>query len=178
MAQGLTLEEPATQTNGGGLNASASAATVTFANPIPVGGKIQVNFLFGVQAGNPFSALGGQKTLAGKSNIILAQQALLPFRFIAEAVSAAPAIVTAAATPVSGRVLTNKGSGISGAVVRVTGKDGKTVNATTNSFGYYQVKNLNAGETYVFAVTAKRYSFAPQVVQISQELTDLNFIGR
>jgi len=47
--------------------------------------------------------------------------------------------------------------------------------ARTSSFGYYRFDDVLAGETYIVSVTSKRYSFAPQVVSVFEELTDLDF---
>lgn len=47
--QGLTREEPPTQSNGGGLNTSLSAGTITLLTPIAPGNSIDVQFLLGVQ---------------------------------------------------------------------------------------------------------------------------------
>jgi hypothetical protein len=47
--QGLTLEEPPSQPNGGGLNSTLSAGTVTLRTPLMPGNSIDVQFLLGVQ---------------------------------------------------------------------------------------------------------------------------------
>jgi len=52
--QGLTLELPSSQINGGGFNSTLSAGTVTVGTPIVPGGSIYVNFLLGVQQTGSF----------------------------------------------------------------------------------------------------------------------------
>ncbi|HYH85184.1 MAG TPA: hypothetical protein VEX60_06850 [Pyrinomonadaceae bacterium] len=52
--QGTTLEQPPSQTKGGGFNSSLSADTVTLAEPIPPGTSINVRFLLGVQQTGSF----------------------------------------------------------------------------------------------------------------------------
>lgn len=47
--RGTTLEQPPTQANGGGLNSSMSAGTITLAAPLNAGNSIDLRFLFGVQ---------------------------------------------------------------------------------------------------------------------------------
>jgi hypothetical protein len=47
--QGLTREEPPVQPDGGGLNTSLSAGTVTLVTPLAPGNSIDVHFLLGVQ---------------------------------------------------------------------------------------------------------------------------------
>ncbi|MBV9929162.1 MAG: DUF11 domain-containing protein [Acidobacteria bacterium] len=50
---GTTLEQPPTQSNGGGFNSSLSSGTVTLATPLHDGESIDVHFLLGVkQTGN------------------------------------------------------------------------------------------------------------------------------
>jgi hypothetical protein len=47
----LTLEQPPTQPNGGGLNSSLVYGTFTVPEAIPVGGTVDVQFQIGVQQG-------------------------------------------------------------------------------------------------------------------------------
>jgi uncharacterized repeat protein (TIGR01451 family) len=46
---GTTLETPPFQPNGGGINASLSAGTVTLATPLANGASVNLRFLFGIQ---------------------------------------------------------------------------------------------------------------------------------
>ncbi len=82
---------------------------------------------------------------------------------------------TAAKAVVSGRVLTKSGLGIPGAAVSATDSKGRVSGIRTNSFGYYQIRDLRAGETYFVNVSAKRYSFAPRLISLTQDLTEFNF---
>ncbi|MGH9972051.1 MAG: hypothetical protein ACREBG_30260 [Pyrinomonadaceae bacterium] len=56
-AQGLTLEQPANQPNGGGFNSSLAAGTITLATPLAAGASINVQFLVGVQQTGNFRIL-------------------------------------------------------------------------------------------------------------------------
>jgi hypothetical protein len=47
--QGLTLEEPPTQSNGGGYNSSLAAGTITLSAPLANGASINIEFRMGVQ---------------------------------------------------------------------------------------------------------------------------------
>ncbi len=47
----------------------------------------------------------------------------------------------------------------------------------TNFFGYYSFKDIPAGETYVINVYSKRYQFNPQVINLTEDLNELNFIA-
>jgi uncharacterized repeat protein (TIGR01451 family) len=51
---GTTLEQPPTQSNGGGFNSSLSSDTVTLATPLQLGESINVHFLLGLQQTGSF----------------------------------------------------------------------------------------------------------------------------
>lgn len=86
-------------------------------------------------------------------------------------------IPTAAGVTIGGRVISSNGRGISRARVTLTDSSGETRTAMTNFFGYYRFKSVGVGETYIFNVSSKYYSFNPQVITIQEELTELNFIA-
>ncbi|MGI8641285.1 MAG: Ig-like domain repeat protein, partial [Pyrinomonadaceae bacterium] len=85
---------------------------------------------------------------------------------------------TAASVEISGRVTTNSGRGISNARVTITDQAGNSRLATTSAFGYFRFDEVQAGETYVISVKSKRYSFAPQVINVTENLTDLTFTAQ
>lgn len=85
---------------------------------------------------------------------------------------------SAALVSVAGKVTDSRGRGIGGARVAVSGSSGETIYAVTNSFGYFRVDELAAGETYVFQVRHQRYTFAPQVNNISEDSLDLKFVAQ
>lgn len=82
---------------------------------------------------------------------------------------------TAAPASVSGRVVNNAGSGLGGATVTISGPNGQPRTVQTTSFGYYRFDNVTSGQTYVVSVAAKRYLFAPRVVDVSANLADVDF---
>jgi hypothetical protein len=55
--------------------------------------------------------------------------------------------------------------------------NGETRTVTTNPFGYFFFTDVPAGETYIFSVSHKRYSFSPQVLTVTEETNNLNFIA-
>jgi CSLREA domain-containing protein len=55
--KGTTLEEPATQPNGGGFNSSISAGAITLATPLQPGESLSVQFLLGIQQTGSFRFL-------------------------------------------------------------------------------------------------------------------------
>jgi hypothetical protein len=87
-------------------------------------------------------------------------------------------IVTAASVTIGGRVITPNGRGLGKAQVVLIEADGTVRYAATNSFGYYRFADVPAGQSATLEVRSKRYGFAPQVININQEMTDLNFIAQ
>ncbi len=87
----------------------------------------------------------------------------------------APIDPTAASVTVGGRVLSSAGRGLAQARVTMTDRGGETRSAQTNAFGYFRFDEVQAGETYIISVLSKRYEFAPQMVTVSEEISDLNF---
>ena len=84
----------------------------------------------------------------------------------------------AANASVSGRVSAANGYGIRNAVIEVAGGNlTEPRYVRTSSFGYYQVDDLEVGETYVLTVQSKRFVFAnPSIVLTVQEnVGEVNF---
>lgn len=88
-------------------------------------------------------------------------------------------VVTAAEAIVGGRVLTAGGKGIRRVRVSITFPNGETRSTISGASGYYQFTDVPAGETYVFSVAAKHYTFAQstQVRSITEDLSDIDFIA-
>jgi hypothetical protein len=84
--------------------------------------------------------------------------------------SAAPVSVS-----VSGRVMNAQGQGIRNARVTMTDSGGNERIVYTSTFGSYRFDNVAGGGTYTIAVTSGRYTFAPQTLQINENLTNFNF---
>ncbi len=85
--------------------------------------------------------------------------------------------VTSADATVSGRVITQEGSGLRGAKVTMVDSLGRAKTVTTSSLGYYQFDEIETGGTYIIAVSSKRFRFSPRVVQVNDSLTDVDFVG-
>jgi len=74
---------------------------------------------------------------------------------------------SAAHVPVSGRVMTTAGTGISRALVTITNAGtGESVSAMTNTFGYYSVE-AEVGSLYILSAAHKRYTFVDSVRTIA-----------
>lgn len=85
---------------------------------------------------------------------------------------------TAATAQISGQVLTPQGKGIGQARITLTGTGGTSQTVMTNAFGYFTLSDVAAGSTYVVNVSAKKYTFAPQVVSVTDNISGLNFTAQ
>jgi CSLREA domain-containing protein len=81
---------------------------------------------------------------------------------------------TAANVTIGGRVSTASGNAVGKTQISLTAPDGETFFALTNPFGYYRFDDVPVGQTYVLTVVSKRYSFTPQVISVTGELTALD----
>ncbi len=86
---------------------------------------------------------------------------------------------TAASVSISGRVITARGRGISKVLMMMTGSSGVTRSVLTNMLGFYNFADVAPGETYIFSVSSKRYSFnqIQQVYTIVEQIDDMNFVA-
>lgn len=95
-------------------------------------------------------------------------------KFRSDMVTVQAVVPTAANVSVAGRVGDAEGFAIRNVLVSVTNATTGTIKtARTNSFGFFMVSGLPAGNTYIFEVRAKGYSFAPQVMTVSNDIADL-----
>ncbi|MGE3465895.1 MAG: cohesin domain-containing protein, partial [Pyrinomonadaceae bacterium] len=79
---------------------------------------------------------------------------------------------------ISGRVLTGMGRGIGSARVTVVDNAGNQRSVMTSSFGYFEINDLEMGETYIVSVSSRRYRFAPQTVSLSGSAISLDIIAQ
>jgi hypothetical protein len=84
---------------------------------------------------------------------------------------------TAASVSINGRVLTNSRRGLSNALVYLTDSEGNTRTARTNSLGYYRFNDIAAGQSVTVTVVSKRYQFAPQILNLNEEMNGVNFLA-
>jgi uncharacterized repeat protein (TIGR01451 family) len=86
---------------------------------------------------------------------------------------------SAASVSVSGRVLTQNGRGIRGAIVRLTDEHGQQRFVTTSPFGYYRFTDIRAGQVYIISILAKKYSFAQpeQILNLTGDMNDIVFVA-
>lgn len=86
---------------------------------------------------------------------------------------------TVASVNVGGRIKAASGKDIMNVKVTVTFSSGATRTTVSGAGGYYQFADIPAGETYIFAVSAKRYVFSqPTLVRnITDDTQDIDFIA-
>lgn len=82
-------------------------------------------------------------------------------------------INTAAPVTVSGRVLTNEGRGVRGAIVTLADSEAKIYRGMTNTFGYFRIEEIPAGSGVVLTVSARGYTFPSRFVELSADVSDL-----
>ncbi len=127
------------------------------------------------------SSLGGTYSIEGTIGQSAAgtnQQAAI-YNFKPGFWTTQPLAPTAASVSVVGRVLTANGRGISRAVISMTNANGEQKIVRTNPFGYYRFNELSAGDTYIFTIKSKQFTFAnpTQVIMATENLDDVNFVA-
>ena len=78
---------------------------------------------------------------------------------------------------ISGRVLAPNGSGLRNVSVRITDQNGIARTATTSAFGFYSFDGIAPGAPYTMIVLSRQFRFAPRTVQVTGNLTDVDFVG-
>jgi hypothetical protein len=84
---------------------------------------------------------------------------------------------TAASVNLAGQVVLANGRGLRNAQVRLTLADGTTRTVMSSAFGYYRFTDVQAGQTVTVEILSKRYGFQPRTVNVSGEISNLNFIA-
>jgi Carboxypeptidase regulatory-like domain len=74
---------------------------------------------------------------------------------------------TAGEVSIGGRVLTADGRGIENVLVTMVRSNGESRMAISSAFGYFRFVDVAAGETYVFSVSAKRFTFDQPALMFS-----------
>ena len=142
--------------------------------PLAPGSQELITILFDVIGTDPDVALvtfGGPTqfvTTTGSVQIPTAQDGESGVRLLC---------TTSTNVRVSGRVTSPDGVGLRNASVSITDQNGNRRTVTTSSLGYYTIDDVKAGDTYVINATSRRYRFGSRVVQVSDSLADLDFIG-
>ena len=84
---------------------------------------------------------------------------------------------TSADVIISGRVTSPDGVGLRNASVTITDQAGNRRTVTTSSLGYYTFEDVKSGETYVIGASSRRFRFSSRVLQVSDSLSEVYFVG-
>ncbi|MBX3296003.1 MAG: carboxypeptidase regulatory-like domain-containing protein [Acidobacteria bacterium] len=83
---------------------------------------------------------------------------------------------SSSAAIIAGRVLDREGQSVRGAVVTAIDPDGTVFSAVSNSFGYYRIEELTAGQSYVLSARAKSLNVSGRVVTTENDLNVIDLI--
>ena len=131
-------------------NFALTAGTLTLEKSVVAGGGNKTAAQAISEAGTSGQSIAGHKSNGGSFTLysgFWTPEFVLP---------------TAASVTVGGRVKTSDGRGIKNVIITITFPSGEVRSVITGAFGYYRFTDIPAGETYIFSVTAKRYSFTHQ----------------
>ncbi len=151
----------------------------TFAAPAPAGpyleaapaGAATFASVFGTNGTN----MNGTWSLYGVDDVTGDVATISGWKLTFEAIDYACA-VTAAEVEVSGRVLaTADGRGLRGARVVLRDESGNETYAFTGAYGAFRFPTVETGHTYILTVMSRRFQYAPQVLQVNDNVTDLVF---
>ena len=154
---------------------ATSPNAVFFGSPMPPqieqwNGRVFFNNSFDVGFGDTKSAVSATTQLTRNSTT--------PASWAFGGFAVKPLVVTAAASSVEGRVLTQSGRGVSRAVVYLTDRTGEKRAALTNPFGYFRFNDVPSGENYIVSVSSKRFSFSAQNINVVNQINELIFTAQ
>ncbi len=86
-------------------------------------------------------------------------------------------LATSAEVSLGGRIADAGGRALARTTVSATNSAGVTKTTQTNAFGYYKFAALASGEVYVVEVRHKQFEFAPQVMYLTQNMSDFDFVA-
>lgn len=82
----------------------------------------------------------------------------------------------ASGVEVSGRVTGQDGRGITNAKVTIADVSGASRSVVTGRNGEFSFADVETGQTYVVSVTSRRFSFEPQTVSVSDNVSGIHFV--
>lgn len=129
--------------------------------------------------GLQFMPSTGGRATGGTSNSLIADldyDVIFQDKFVYGDVDIRRSFVTTSSdVSVSGTVYSFGGKGVSKATLTLTNMSGQSQIALTNAFGYYEFTGVSVGETYTLSVTAKGQTFATQLLNVQDTMTEVNF---
>jgi hypothetical protein len=84
---------------------------------------------------------------------------------------------SASLVSVAGRVRTADGRGIRNAVIMLSRSGEQTRIARSGSFGYFQIDDVEAGQTYIITVGSKLFTFTPQMIVLTDSIGDIELVA-
>jgi predicted outer membrane repeat protein len=79
--------------------------------------------------------------------------------------------VVASIVSISGTVVSSGGTPVPKAIVTLSNGNGIVATALTNGFGYFTLVNVTSVQTYSLSASSKLYSFTPQNINVSGNMT-------
>lgn len=142
-------------------------------DPFAAGVRQLITVEFDIAAGNPQTATLGFGNSPVLSEVVDGSANTLTTVYSSKTISLlAP---TAASVAVAGQVFTSEGNPVIRANVRLTDARGISRTASTNTFGNFRFNDVPSGQIYVVSVSAKGFEFNPQVVNVTDAISDLIF---
>ncbi|MCY7346654.1 MAG: carboxypeptidase-like regulatory domain-containing protein, partial [Pyrinomonadaceae bacterium] len=83
---------------------------------------------------------------------------------------------TAAAVSISGRVITPPDFRLSNTLVTLTDSQGVSRTVLTGKFGSFRFNEVAAGETCILRASSRGYTFAPQIISPTENISGITFI--
>ncbi len=87
----------------------------------------------------------------------------------------APGVTLAAHVEVSGRVTATDERGLKNAFVTIMAPDGTSRTVSTGRYGTFMFDEVEVGRTYIISVASRRFSYAPQALSVSDNVSGLIF---
>ena len=84
---------------------------------------------------------------------------------------------SAAPVRLQGRGISGARRGVGGALVTMIGMDGARRSVRTSSFGYFRFEGIQAADSFILEVRAKRYRFAPRAVNTTDGLGEMIIVA-
>lgn len=158
------------------MNSAAETVSVNFGTLAP-GQSATVTFRARIAGVLPAGTtqISNQGTIAGDNFTSFATDDPATSQPSDATVTLVAATATAASVNISGRVTDANGRAVGRAIVTLLDQNGAAQRASTNSFGYYRLTNVRAGETYTIAASHKTLTFAPRAVNINGDLDNYDF---
>ncbi len=148
----------------------APAPAAPYTSPAPTGVAT-----FASVFGSDGAAMNGTWSLYAADDVSGDFATVAGWKLTFEANDYVCSLATAAQVQVSGRVLADSERGLTNARVALTDELGNSRVVVTGRGGAYSFADVEAGHTYVISISARRYSYSPRVIQVSDNLTGVDF---